>query len=144
MRKLTDTSAEVEGLRGIIQKLQAQLSSNNSKNNNTTKSNEASLAALLAEKEAWKEKIDKIYTDLRIAGENFFSMSSKEKLLQLRTKFKETLEQNRKLFNMNGEFLKRVCIMQIIGHCKKKQSIGEERFLDAEKFLYLLLFLDFA
>lgn len=109
MRKLTDTSAEVEGLKAIIQKLEAQLAAANSKSSTASKSNEAAgLAALLADKESWQQRIDKAYTDLRVACENYFSMSSKEKLLKVRIKFKETLEQNRKLFNMNGDFLKRV------------------------------------
>lgn len=109
VRKLTDTSAEVDGLKAIIQKLEAQLAATNSKNSNAYKPNQAAgLAALLADKESWRQKLDKVYTDLRVACENYFAMSSKEKLLKVRIKFKETLEQNRKLFNMNGDCLKRV------------------------------------
>lgn len=115
VRKLTDTSAEVEGLKGIIQKLESQLAAVNNKPSTTAKTSQAAgLAQILTEKESWKGKIDKVYTDLRVACENYFSMSSKEKLLKVRIKFKETLEQNRKLFNMNGDSLKRVCMRKVI------------------------------
>lgn len=119
VRKLTDTSAEIDGLKAIIQKLESQLAAAvTSKNNNTPKTTQDGLAALLAESESWKKRIDKAYADIRVASENFFSMSSKEKLLKLRTKFKETVEHHRKLFNMNGENLKRVCT--IIDEKKRK------------------------
>lgn len=63
---------------------------------------------LMVQADEWKLKIDKIYIDIRTAQENYYTMSSKEKLLKLRTKYKEYTEQNRKIFNIDGEFMKRV------------------------------------
>lgn len=109
VNKLTDKTLMVEELQKCIQELQAQLadaqlSAAMNKNVNT----DQIMASLLAQTEIWKHRIDKIYDDIRSAQENFFTMSSKEKILKLRTKYKEFTEQNRKLFSIDGESTKRV------------------------------------
>lgn len=115
VRKLTDTTNEVDQLKTYIKTLETQLAQLNNKNNNNANGNQLTLENLLAEKEEWVERIDKIYDNIRIAQENYYSMSSKEKLLKLRTKYKENTEKNRKLFNMDGEFLKRVSTTYFFG-----------------------------
>lgn len=112
VNKLTDKMVEVEELQKCVKALQTQLAEQCSAVNNNVNSNEV-MANMMAQVDVWKTKIDKIYTDIRTAQENYYTMSSKEKLLKLRTKYKEHTEQNRKLFNMDGEFVKRVS--QIIG-----------------------------
>lgn len=67
---------------------------------------------LLAQVENWRPTIDKIYNDIRTAQENYYTMSSKEKLLKLRTKYKEYTEHSRKMFNIDGDFMKRVSFIQ--------------------------------
>lgn len=105
--KLTDKMQEVESLQKRIKAMQAQLDQQCSSTNNNVNAKDV-MANYMAETEQWKQKIDKIYNDIRAAQENFYLMSSKEKLLKLRTKYKENTEQNRKLFNIDGEFVKRV------------------------------------
>lgn len=111
VNKLTGKTLEVEELQKRVRALQEQLatataqtiqSTDNNTNNNVNNDN------LLAQAEIWKQKIDKIFNDIRAAQENYYTMSSKEKLLKLRTKCKENTEHNRKMFNIDGEFMKRV------------------------------------
>lgn len=100
----------MEGLQKIIQSLRAQLA--DAKTTTTTainvNNNVNNSDILMAQADEWKLKIDKIYNDIRTAQENYYTMSSKEKLLKLRTKYKEYTEHNRKKFNIDGEFMKRV------------------------------------
>lgn len=110
VNKLTDKTLEVEGLQKIIQSLRAQLA--DAKTTTTTainvNNNVNNSDILMAQADEWKLKIDEIYNDIRTAQENYYTMSSKEKLLKLRTKYKEYTEHNRKKFNIDGEFMKRV------------------------------------
>lgn len=69
--------------------------------------------SLIAQAETWKYKIDKIYDEVRTALENYYSMFSKEKLLKLRTEYKQSAEQNRQMTNINGESIQRVCELNI-------------------------------
>lgn len=63
---------------------------------------------LFAQAEVWKYKIDRIYNEIQTALENYYLMSSKERLLKLRTKFKESTEQNHQMINIDDEFVHRV------------------------------------
>lgn len=63
---------------------------------------------LFAQAEVWKYKIDRIYNEIQTALENYYLMSSKERLLKLRTKFKESTEQNHQTINIDDEFVHRV------------------------------------
>lgn len=107
VNKLTDKTLEVEELQKCIKSLQAQLAERCSAVNNNVNPEEI-LANYMAQADSWKEKIDKIYKDIRTAQENYYMMSSKEKLLKLRTKYKENTEQSRKLFSMDNECMKKV------------------------------------
>lgn len=107
VNKLTDKTNEVAELQKCIQTLQAQLAERCSSVNNNMNSDEI-MNNLMAQVDIWKHKIDKIFSDIRMAQENYYTMSSKEKLLKLRTKYKEYTEQNRKLFNIDGDSMKRV------------------------------------
>lgn len=124
MNKLTEKTHEVEGLQKCIRTLQAQLadakaaaaaaaatatiSTNVDNNQNTDEILAAAAAQLMAQAESWRTKIDAVYQDILSAQENFYTMSSKEKLLKLRTQLKENTEKSRKTFNIDGEFMKRV------------------------------------
>lgn len=122
MNKLTDKSHEVDELRKCIQTLQAQLAdakaaaarSTNVTNNqqNGNEANVTAVAAAAADQlvESWRRKIDLVYQDILSAQENFYTMSSREKLLKLRTQLKENTEKSRKTFNIDGEFMKRVSL----------------------------------
>lgn len=107
MNKLTDKTREVEELQKCIKALQSQLADRTSAANNNVNPN-GIMANMMAQADVWKQKIDKVYNDIQSAQENYYMMSSKEKLLKLRTKWKEHTEQSRKLFSMDGEFAKRV------------------------------------
>lgn len=63
---------------------------------------------LIDQAEVWKYKIDRIYNEIQTALENYYLMSSKERLLKLRTKFKETTEQNHQTINIDDKFVHRV------------------------------------
>lgn len=104
INKLTDKTLEVESLQKCIRALQDQLANAKA----ITVNNNVHNDELLAQVESWRPKIDKIYNDIRTAQENYYTMSSKEKLLKLRTKYKEYTEHNRKMFNIDGDFMKRV------------------------------------
>lgn len=105
----------MEGLQKCIQALRAQLADAKTIIPNTANvnNNVNNADILLTQADEWKLKIDKIYNDIRTAQENYYTMSSKEKLLKLRTKYKEYTEQNRKMFNIDGEFMKRVSKINI-------------------------------
>lgn len=108
VNKLTDKTLEVEELQKCIKALQAQIHSDRCTSMNNNLNPEEVIATYKAQAETWKQKIDKIYSDIRTAQENFYMMSSKEKLLKLRTRYKECTEQNRKLFSVDSECMKRV------------------------------------
>lgn len=108
VNKLTDKTVEVEELQKCIKALQAQIHSDRFTSMNNNQNPEEVIATYKAQAETWKNKIDKIYSDIRAAQENYYMMSSKEKLLKLRTKYKECTEQNRKLFSVDSECMKRV------------------------------------
>lgn len=121
MNKLTDKTNEVQELQKCIRTLQAQLADANAaaataaaattisaNGQNTDEALAAAAAQLVAQAENWRAKIDAVYQDILSAQENFYTMSSKEKLLKLRTQLKETTEKSRKTFNIDGEFMKRV------------------------------------
>lgn len=124
MNKLNDKANEVDGLQKCIRALQAQLAdakaaaaaaattatSNVVNNHNGDESLAAAAAQIVAQAESWRVKIDSIYHDMLSAQENFYTMSSKEKLLKLRTQLKENTEKSRKTFNIDGEFMKRVSL----------------------------------
>lgn len=79
-------------------------------NQNSEETLAAAAAQIMAQAENWRTKIDAIYQDILSAQENFYTMSSKEKLLKLRTQLKENTEKSRKTFNIDGEFMKRVSL----------------------------------
>lgn len=108
MNKLTDKTNEVEELQKCIKALQAQIQSNQCVSTNNNLNREEMIATYKAQAESWKQKIDKIYNDIRFAQENYYMMSSKEKLLKLRTKYKECTEKSRKIFSMDSDCMKRV------------------------------------
>lgn len=109
VRKLTDSAAEVEELKKCIVSLRAQLADEKSKTNiNNNNSDKIGWNDLMSEFDTWKEKLDATYKDVIVAQENYYKMSSKEKLLKLRTKLKEAADHKRKLFNIDGDSLKRV------------------------------------
>lgn len=128
VNKLTDKTNEVEELQKCIRTLQAQLADakataaaaaataatvSTTNANNDQNSDEALAAAaaqMVAQAESWRAKIDSVYQDILSAQENFYTMSSKEKLLKLRTQLKETTEKSRKTFNIDGEYMKRVSL----------------------------------
>lgn len=122
VNKLNDKTHEVNELQNCIRTLQAQLAdakaaaaatattatlSTNDQNSDET-SAAAAAAQMMAQAESWRIKIDAVYQDILSAQENFYTMSSKEKLLKLRTQLKENTEKSRKTFNIDGEFMKRV------------------------------------
>lgn len=111
MNKLTDKTVEVEELQKCIKALQAQIHSDRCSNMNNNMNPEEVIATYKAQAETWKQKIDKIYGDIRTAQENYYTMASKEKLLKLRTKYKEATETNRKLFSMDSDCMKRVSLI---------------------------------
>lgn len=112
VNKLTDKTLEVEELQKCIKALQTQLAERTTANNIANPN--GIMANIIAQADIWKHKIDKIYNDIRTAQENYYMMSSKEKLLKLRTKCKEHTEQSRKLFSMDGEFVKRVSERRLV------------------------------
>lgn len=131
VNKLNDKTHEVDGLQKCIRTLQVQLadakaaaaaavaatttttttlSTNIDNNQNADEILAAAAAQLVAQAESWRAKIDSVYQDILSAQENFYTMSSKEKLLKLRTQLKENTEKSRKTFNIDGEFMKRVSL----------------------------------
>lgn len=124
VNKLTDKTHEVDELQKCIRTLQAQLAdakaaaaevvaatTTTTVSTNDQNSDEllaAATAQLVAQAECWRAKIDSVYQDILNAQENFYTMSSKEKLLKLRTQLKENTEKSRKTFSIDGEFMKRV------------------------------------
>ncbi|XP_055321638.1 kinesin-like protein KIF18A isoform X2 [Sitodiplosis mosellana] len=107
VNKLTDKTHEVEELQKCIKALQAQIHADRCASMNNNLNPEEVIARYKAQAETWKQKIDKIYNDIRTAQENYYMMSSKEKLLKLRTKFKESTEKSRKIFSIDSECMKR-------------------------------------
>lgn len=109
VRKLTDSAAEVEELKKCIESLRAQMADQKTKNNiDNNNSDKAGWNDLMSQFDTWKGKLDATYKDVIVAQENYYRMSSKEKLLKLRTKLKEAADHKRKLFNIDGDSLKRV------------------------------------
>lgn len=107
VHKVTESIAENEELKKRIKALESQLAATQKSSNNNNNSNENTLE-MLQEAELWKKQIDELFDEVKTAQDNFFAMTSKEKLLKFRSKLKENNEQNRKIFYIDAENLVRV------------------------------------
>lgn len=138
VNKLTEKTRDVEQLQECIQTLRAQLAERCTNVNNNVNSDQI-MANLMAQVDTWKHNIDKVFSDIRMAQENYYMMSSKEKLLKLRTKSKEHTEQNRKLFSIDGDSMKRVSISMLYS-CNKFEIAFFRIKIDLAKLneIYLL------
>lgn len=104
VHKLTETMAEVEHLNARIKIIESQAATQNGQDNDKF----VAFDRLIADMVEWREKIDRIYVELKVAQESYFNLYSKEKVLHLRTKLKGQTEQIKKMFTMNGEHLPKV------------------------------------
>ena len=100
--------AENESLRKKIAKLETQVSNQANNNKENVKDERPSMVNVLAEIAQWQTRIDEIYARLKTSQENYFSQCSKEKTLKFRSKIKESSEEFKKGFFLDGMNVTRV------------------------------------
>lgn len=108
VHKLAEKTTEVETLEKRIKTLESQIGMEQVPSTCNSRDIKSSFEDLYKEAVPWQQLINKVYDALHHAQSNYFPLHSKEQILKVRTKFKEYLEENRKAFNIDGEFMDRV------------------------------------